>query len=259
MGAVDLVHPGREPPQRRRAASSASAGPATRSARPSRGRIFPKYRGDLLDSAVVAARMHAGAIEETRIPRQPLDVLAQQIVACCANESWSVDDLLDAGAPRPPFAELSRDQLEGVLDMLAGRYPSDEFAELRPRIVWDRVEGTLRGRAGARSLAVKNAGTIPDRGLFGVYLADGRAAWASWTRRWSTRPGPGRLPARSLHLADRGDHPRPRDRLARARRARRGAVLEGRGPRPPRRAGRAVGGLARELTAADPAARGAPA
>ncbi len=139
----------------------------------SKGRIFPKFRADLLESAVVAERMLAGAIEETVIPRNPLDVLAQQIVAICAEEEISVDDLHDLVRRAYPFADLSRGQLENVLDMLAGRYPSDEFAELRPRIVWDRTAGLARGRAGAQRLAVQNAGTIPDRGLFGVHLVDG--------------------------------------------------------------------------------------
>ena len=139
----------------------------------SRGRIFPKYRADLLESAVVVERMKAGAIEETVIPRNPLDVLAQQIVAITADEEISVDDLHDLVRGAYNFAGLSRVQLENVLDMLAGRYPSDEFAELRPRIVWDRTAGVIRGRGGVRQLAVQNAGTIPDRGLYGVHLVDG--------------------------------------------------------------------------------------
>jgi len=139
----------------------------------SKGRIFPKFRADLLESAVVARRMLDGAIEETVIPRNPLDVLAQQIVAICADEEISVDELHELVRRAHPFSDLSRVQFENVLDMLAGRYPSDEFAELRPRIVWDRTAGLLRARQGARKLAVTNAGTIPDRGLFGVHLVDG--------------------------------------------------------------------------------------
>jgi ATP-dependent Lhr-like helicase len=138
------------------------------------GRIFPKFRADLLECAVVTKRMRAGDIEETVIPRNPLDVLAQHLVSMCADDEWEVDEveLLVTGAE--PFTELSREQLENVLDMLDGRYPSDRFAELRPRLVWDRAAGTLRGRPGARQLAVTNAGTIPDRGLYGVHLPDGR-------------------------------------------------------------------------------------
>jgi len=139
----------------------------------SKGRIFPKFRADLLESAVVARRMLAGEIEETIIPRNPLDVLAQQIVAICAEEELAVDELLELVRGAYPFAQLSREQLENVLDMLDGRYPSDEFAELRPRVVWDRSAGLVRGRSGAQRLAVQNAGTIPDRGLFGVHLVDG--------------------------------------------------------------------------------------
>jgi ATP-dependent helicase Lhr and Lhr-like helicase len=139
----------------------------------SKGRIFPKFRADLLESAVVAERMEEGAIEETVIPRNPLDVLAQHIVAICADQEISVDELHDLVRGAYNFADLSRVQLENVLDMLAGRYPSDEFAELRPRIVWDRTAGVIRGRGGARQLAVTNAGTIPDRGLYGVYLVEG--------------------------------------------------------------------------------------
>ena len=145
---------------------------------PSVGRIFPKYRGDLVECAVVVRRMRAGEIESTRYPRNPLDVLAQQIVAMAAMDTWKVDDLLATVRAAAPFAELSRSQLDGVLDMLAGRYPSDEFAELRPRINWDRVEDTISGRRGAQRLAVTSGGTIPDRGLYGVFLAgdhDGRA------------------------------------------------------------------------------------
>jgi ATP-dependent Lhr-like helicase len=139
----------------------------------SKGRIFPKFRADLLESAVVVKRMLEGGIEETVIPRNPLDVLAQQVVAITADEEISVDDLHELVRRAYPFADLSRAQLENVLDMLAGRYPSDEFAELRPRIIWDRTAGVIRGRSGVRRLAVTNAGTIPDRGLFGVHLIDG--------------------------------------------------------------------------------------
>ena len=172
MGAVDLVVQVESPKSVARGLQRVGrAGHELHSV--SKGRIFPKYRADLLESAVVARAMRAGEIEETRIPRNPLDVLAQQIVAVCADEEVSVDELHELARRSYPFAELSRAQLENVLDMLAGRYPSDEFAELRPRVVWDRTAGTVRGRTGARRLAVTNAGTIPDRGLFGVFLVDG--------------------------------------------------------------------------------------
>jgi ATP-dependent Lhr-like helicase len=141
----------------------------------SKGRIFPKFRADLLECAVVVRRMREGAIEPTVVPRNPLDVLAQQVVAmAAAEEELAVEELYERVRRTHTYAELPRRQLEGVLDMLDGRYPSAEFGELRPRIVWDRVAGTVRPRKGARALAVANAGTIPDRGLYLVTLPDGR-------------------------------------------------------------------------------------
>jgi ATP-dependent Lhr-like helicase len=166
----------------------------------SRGRIFPKFRGDLLECAVVCRRMHEGLIEPTVVPRNALDVLAQQIVAIAvaaepaqagpskkdvyatehelaaepAQAGLSVDELYALVTSTYSYSELSRELLENVLDMLDGRYPSKEFGELRARIVWDRVAGTIRPRAGSRQLAVANAGTIPDRGLYAVTLPDGR-------------------------------------------------------------------------------------
>ncbi len=140
----------------------------------SKGRIFPKYRGDLLECAVVARRMREGEIEETTIPQNPLDVLAQHLVSMAAMDEWEVDAVERLVTATESFHELSREQLENVLDMLDGRYPSDRFAELRPRIVWDRTQGTMHGRKGSRSLVVTNAGTIPDRGLYSVNLPDGR-------------------------------------------------------------------------------------
>ncbi|MFF5211830.1 ATP-dependent helicase [Streptosporangium sp. NPDC000396] len=142
----------------------------------SRGVIFPKYRGDLVQTAVVAERMRSGEIEELHCPRNPLDVLAQQIVAMTALDEWTVDELETVVRRAAPYRTLPRGALEATLDMLAGRYPSEEFAELRPRIVWDRVTGTLRGRPGAQRLAVTNGGTIPDRGLFGVFLVGEKAS-----------------------------------------------------------------------------------
>ncbi|HJX33227.1 MAG TPA: DEAD/DEAH box helicase, partial [Solirubrobacterales bacterium] len=140
----------------------------------SKGRIFPKFRADLLECAVVARRMREGEIEETVIPQNPLDVLAQHLVSMAALDEWEVDEVERLVTATEPFHDLSREQLENVLDMLDGRYPSDRFAELRPRIVWDRTTGRMHGRKGARQLVVTNAGTIPDRGLFGVHLPDGR-------------------------------------------------------------------------------------
>ena len=173
MGAVDLVIQVESPKSVSRGLQR--VGRAGHSlGEVSRGRIFPKFRADLLECAVVARRMREGAIEETVIPRNPLDVLAQHLVSMAALDEWSVDEVERLVTATEPFGELSREQLENVLDMLDGRYPSDRFAELRPRIVWDRTKGTIHGRKGARSLVVTNAGTIPDRGLYGVHLPDGR-------------------------------------------------------------------------------------
>jgi ATP-dependent helicase Lhr and Lhr-like helicase len=175
MGAIDLVIQIEAPPSV--ASGLQRIGRAGHQVgEPSTGKIFPKYRGDLVEAAVVVRRMLDGAIEETRIPRNPLDVLAQQIVAMGAMDSWTVDDLHALVTRAEPFRELSREQLEGVLDMLAGRYPSDEFAELRPRVIWDRTTDTVQSRNDARVVAVTSGGTIPDRGLFGVFLPgdDGR-------------------------------------------------------------------------------------
>src|SRR4051812_44767414 len=140
---------------------------------PSTGKIFPKYRGDLLEAAVVVQRMREGLVEEMRYPRNPLDVLAQQIVATVALDEWDVDELLALMRRAANFAELSDDVFHETLDMLAGRYPSDQFAGLRPRVVWDRVQNKVRAREGAQHVAVASGGTIPDRGLFGVFLPDG--------------------------------------------------------------------------------------
>jgi ATP-dependent Lhr-like helicase len=172
MGAVDLVVQVESPKSVARGLQRIGRSGHSLDA-VSKGRIFPKFRADLLESAVVLQRMREGAIEETQIPRNPLDVLAQQIVAICAEEEIEVAELHRLARGAYPFADLSRAQLENVLDMLAGRYPSDEFAELRPRVIWDRTAGIVRGRQGARRLAVTNAGTIPDRGLFGVFIVDG--------------------------------------------------------------------------------------
>ncbi len=141
----------------------------------SKGRIFPKFRADLLECAVLVRRMREGKIEPTVVPRNALDVLAQQIVAIAASgEGITVDELHALVTRTYSYGDLSRALLENVLDMLDGRYPSHEFGDLRPRIVWDRVTGTIRARKGARQLAVVSGGTIPDRGLYLVTLPDGR-------------------------------------------------------------------------------------
>ncbi|MGW6458906.1 ATP-dependent helicase, partial [Streptomyces sp. NPDC055078] len=170
MGAVDLVVQVESPPSvasglQRVGRAGHQVGAV------STGVVFPKYRGDLVQSAVVTERMRTGSIESLRIPSNPLDVLAQQLVAIVALDTWQADDLLALTRRAAPFASLPDSAFTAVLDMLAGRYPSDAFAELRPRVVWDRVAGTVTGRPGAQRLAVTSGGTIPDRGLFGVFLA----------------------------------------------------------------------------------------
>ena len=169
MGAVDLVIQIESPPSV--ASALQRVGRAGHQVgEVSRGVLYPKHRGDLAQTAVAVQRMRLGAIESLRIPANPLDVLAQQVVATLALESWQVDDLYDLFRRTASFAQLPRAAYDATLDLLAGRYPSDEFAELRPRVVWDRVTGTLTARPGAQRLAVTSGGTIPDRGLFGVFL-----------------------------------------------------------------------------------------
>ena len=172
MGAVDLVVQVASP-------GSVASGlqrigrAGHRVGEPSRGRIFPKHRADLLEAAAVVERMHLGEVEHTHYLRNPIDVAAQQIVAMCAMDDWPIERLSAVLRRCAGFAELSDEVLHSVLELLSGTYPAEEFSELRPRVVWDRVSGVLRGRAGAQRLAVTNAGTIPDRGLFGVFLPDG--------------------------------------------------------------------------------------
>jgi ATP-dependent helicase Lhr and Lhr-like helicase len=175
MGAVDLVVQIEAPPSV--AAGLQRIGRAGHQVGAvSRGVVFPKHRGDLVSCAVVADRMAAGAIEELHYPRNPLDVLAQQIVAMVALDAWQVDELAALVRRAAPFAELPDSALHAVLDMLSGRYPSTAFAELRPRLVWDRGSDELTGRPGAQRLAVTSGGTIPDRGMFGVFLAGSERA-----------------------------------------------------------------------------------
>jgi ATP-dependent helicase Lhr and Lhr-like helicase len=188
MGAVDLVIQVEAPPSvasgmQRIGRAGHNVGDV------SRGVIFPKYQGDLVQATVVAERMRGGEIEELHTPRNPLDVLAQQVVAMAAMDEWPVDELERTVRRAAPFAGLTRPVLDAVLDMLAGRYPSEEFAGLRPRVVWDRLTDVVRSRPGAQRLAVTSGGTIPDRGLFGVFLASGDSAGAGGSRRNPRRVG----------------------------------------------------------------------
>lgn len=181
MGAVDLVVQIGSPPSV--ASALQRVGRAGHQVgETSRGVLFPQYRGDLAPTAVAVERMRTGAIEALRVPTNPLDVLAQQIVAVTSVEPYDADALFELVRRAAPFTGLPRSAYEATLDLLSGRYPSDEFAELRPRLVWDRVAGTLTGRPGAQRLAVTSGGTIPDRGLFGVFLVSSG----------NERSGPGR-------------------------------------------------------------------
>ena len=172
MGAVDLVVQVGAPPSvasglQRVGRAGHQVGAV------SQGVVFPTYRGELVPAAVTAQRMREGALEALAVPANPLDVLAQQVVAMAAVEDWPVADLARVVRRAAPYTRLGDATLRAVLDMLAGRYPSEEFAELRPRLVWDRVRDVVSGRPGAARLAVTSGGTIPDRGLYGVFLADG--------------------------------------------------------------------------------------
>ncbi|MGZ4503507.1 MAG: ATP-dependent helicase [Nocardioidaceae bacterium] len=175
MGAVDLVVQIESPPSVATALQRVG-----RAGHPggevSRGVLLPKHRADLVHTAVAVERMREGAIEALRVPANPLDVLAQQVVATTAVDEWDVDELFTGVRRSAPFAPLPRSAYDATLDLLSGRYPSDEFAELRPRIVWDRVAGTGTARPGAQRLAVTSGGTIPDRGLFGVFLVGEKAS-----------------------------------------------------------------------------------
>ena len=169
MGAVDLVMQVESPPSV--ASGLQRIGRAGHQVgQVSKGVVFPKHRADLLHSTVVAERMVAGAIEAMRVPTNPLDVLAQQTIAAAAVDEWDVEEWFELVRRAAPFASLPRSAFDATLDLLAGRYPSDRFGELRPRIVWDRDAGTITGRRGAQRLAVTSGGTIPDRGLFGVFM-----------------------------------------------------------------------------------------
>ncbi|MET0998404.1 MAG: helicase-related protein, partial [Marmoricola sp.] len=175
MGAVDLVVQIESPPSV--ASALQRVGRAGHQVgEVSRGVLFPKHRGDLVPSAVTVERMRSGGIEALHVPASPLDVLAQQVVAATSMDTWKADELFDVVRRCAPFATLPRSAYDATLDLLAGRYPSDEFAELRPRLVWDRVSGELTGRPGAQRLAVTSGGPFRDRGLFGVFLVGEKAS-----------------------------------------------------------------------------------
>ncbi|MEZ3159043.1 DEAD/DEAH box helicase [Microbacterium sp. BWT-B31] len=170
MGAVDLVIQVEAPPSaasglQRVGRAGHQVGEVSRAA------LFPKHRSDVLHTAIVTERMLAGQIEAISVPQNPLDILAQQTVAASAVGPLDVEGWYETIKRSAPFRSLPRSAYEATLDLLAGRFPSDEFAELRPRVVWDRDRGVITGRPGAQRIAVTSGGTIPDRGLFGVYVA----------------------------------------------------------------------------------------
>ncbi|EYR63354.1 ATP-dependent helicase, partial [Actinotalea ferrariae CF5-4] len=272
MGAVDLVVQVGSPPSvasglQRVGRAGHQVGAV------SRGVLFPTFRGDLVPGAVIAQRMRDGQIESLAVPQNPLDVLAQQVVAMVAVDEWTVDDLAVVVRRAAPFAELGDGTLRAVLDMLAGRYPSEEFAELRPRLVWDRSSGVLTGRPGALRLAATSGGTIPDRGLYGVFLASGAegtdgggaGAAGAGTQRGGKRVG--ELDEEMVYESRVGDTFTLGSSTWRIEDITPDRVLvspapgvpgrlpfwKGDSPGRPAELGRALGGWVRELTAADPA------
>lgn len=255
MGAVDLVVQVEAPPSVASGMQRVGRGGHHVGA-PSTGVVLPKFRGDLVDCAVVAERMREGLIESLSVPRAPLDVLAQQVVAAVAMDPREVGELAALVRRSAPFAELSDSALRSVLDMLSGRYPSEEFGELRPRIVWDRTTDELRARPGAQRLAVTSGGTIPDRGLFTVVAPDGESTGG-------TRVG--ELDEEMVHESRVGDtfllgtsawrvaditHDRVVVEPAPGRPARM-PFWKGDSPGRPLELGRAVGTFLRELSSAD--------
>lgn len=257
MGAIDLVIQIEAPPSvasglQRIGRAGHSVGEV------SEGIIFPKYRGDLVACAAVTAAMRQGKVESSRYPRNPLDVLAQQLVAMASMERWSVDDLYRTVRSAAPFAELSRPIFDGVLDMLSGRYPSDEFAELRPRVTWDRVNGLVMARQGAKRVAIANAGTIPDRGLYGVFLTGAdkdkaRVGELDEEMVFEARAGETFLLGASTWRIDQITHDRVMVSPAPGEPGKM-PFWKGEGPGRPVELGFAIGKLIRELRKDDPAA-----
>lgn len=255
MGAVDLVIQIEAPPtiasgMQRIGRAGHQIGAV------SKGIIFPKYRGDLVACAGATGRMLAGHVEETYYPRNPLDVVAQQIVAMVAMEDIDTGELYATLRGAAPLSDLPHSSFEGVLDLLSGRYPSDEFAELRPRLNWDRIAGTLSRRRNSQRIAVLNAGTIPDRGLYGVFLAGEEGVSGSRVGEldeemvFETNPGDVfLLGASSWRVVDI-----TRDRVIvvpAPGEPGRMPFWRGEGPGRPLEFGRAIGKLTRELTRAD--------
>ena len=202
MGAIDLVVQIEAPPSVASGLQRIGRGGHHVDA-VSKGVIFPKFRGDLVACAAVAKAMHDGAVEATRYPRNPLDIVAQQVVAMASMDEWNVDDLFATVRRAAPFAELSRTIFDGVLDMLSGRYPSDEFAELRPRVTWDRAAGTVdrsrRRQARGRHQRRHDSRSRPVRRLPARARRQARPASASSTRRWCSKPTSARPSSSAPH------------------------------------------------------------
>jgi ATP-dependent Lhr-like helicase len=138
---------------------------------PSKGRIIPKTRADLLEAAAIIREMKSGRVEPAQAPLNCLDILAQQVVALTAEGEWRVDEAFRVIRGAYNYRDLSWKEFEKVLEMLSGNYDAAEFIELKPRLFWDRLQGVLRAENYGKRLVYSNAGTIPDRGYFGVYLA----------------------------------------------------------------------------------------
>ena len=235
MGAIDLVVQIEAPPSvasgLQRVGRAGHQAGAT-----SEGIIFPKFRGDLVACAAVSGAMHEGRVESTRYPRNPLDVLAQQIVAMVGMDEWGVDALFAAVRRAAPFADLSRRMFDGVLDMLSGRYPSDEFAELRPRVTWDRVRNLVTGRKARCGWRSPMPAPSPTAASTGSSSREpiGRCASASSTRRWCSRARSARpsrwAPRRGGSRASPTTGCSCRPRLASRARCRSGTAIRSGGP-----------------------------
>ncbi|HSJ72652.1 MAG TPA: DEAD/DEAH box helicase, partial [Acidimicrobiia bacterium] len=216
-------------------------------------KVFPKHRGDLLETAVVVERMYSGAIEETTVPRNPIDVLAQQLVAMAVMDDLDIEEAHALVRRAMPFQDLTRATFESVLDMLTGRYPSDEFAELRPRLNWDRSTGTITARSSARLLAVTNPGTIPDRGLYTVHLPEGgRVGELDEEMVYESRPGDVFILGSTSWRIQDIDHDRVIVTPAPGSPAAKMPFWHGDAPGRPVELGRAVGAFTRTIGALEP-------
>lgn len=219
---------------------------------PSVAKVFPKHRGDLLEAAVVVDRMYAGDIESTNIPQNPLDVLAQQVVAMSAASDLEADETFDIVRSAYPFRNLTRTAFDSVLDMLSGRYPSDDFAELRPRITWNRTEGTITPRSNAKILAVTNPGTIPDRGLYTVHLPEGgRVGELDEEMVYESRPGDTFVLGSTNWRIAEIDHDRVVVTPSPGAVATKMPFWHGEGPGRPLELGQAIGAFVREIGGLD--------